>query len=90
MQSSNVYVTIGLDKSGSIVEVQVNGRRIEPREGKPGPTRDGDEAPGCEQIVKRLTHELLTCKKRGPSPTPPPTDPCCYRDPITGRIWCWC
>lgn len=86
---SNVYVTIGLDKSGAVVEVQVNGRTIEARQGKAGPTREGDEAPGCEQIVKTLQHELLLCRKKGGDPKPP-TDPCCYRDPITGRIWCWC
>lgn len=89
MEDSRVYVTIGLDKSGSVVEVQVNGRRIEPKESKAGRTREGEGAPGCEQIVKRLEHELLICGKKTP-PAPPPTDPCCYRDPVTGRIWCWC
>ena len=90
---NNVYVTIGLDKSGSVVEVHVDGRTIEPKKSAPGPGRVGDGAGDCEQIVKTLVHELLTCGKKNPKPgptTPPPTDPCCYRDPITGRIWCWC
>jgi hypothetical protein len=94
MADSKVYVTIGLDKSGSVVEVRVNGEAIRYRESKPGLTHEGDGLPGCEQIVKLLVHELLTCRKKTPptppGPTPPPTDPCCYRDPATGRIWCWC
>jgi|tagenome__1003787_1003787.scaffolds.fasta_scaffold19761642_2 hypothetical protein len=95
MQSSNVYVTIGLDKHGSVVEVRLNGGQpIAPREGKPGPVDEGGSAPGCEQVMKKLMYELLTCRKKTPEPTPvptpPPTDPCCIRDPITGRIWCWC
>jgi hypothetical protein len=92
MAATGVYVTVGLDKSGSIVEVRVNGRTIEPKEGKAGPTREGDEAPGCEEIAKRLVHELLVCRKKKPGQPPPPpvTDPCCIRDPMTGRIWCWC
>lgn len=96
---SDVYVTIGLDKKGNVVEVRVNGRAIEPRKGPEGQLREGAGAPGCEEIVKRLVHELLTCRKKRepapsptptPSPTPDTTDPCCYRDPQTGRVWCWC
>jgi hypothetical protein len=91
MAASNVYVTIGLDRAGSVVEVRVNGEIIEPKESPGGPSRVGEGAPGCEQIVKRLEHELLMCrKKKTPPDTPPPIDPCCYRDPATGRIWCWC
>ena len=94
---SNVYVTIGLDKKGDVVEVRVNGGVIEPKEGKRGVLERGAGAPGCEEVVKSLVHELLTCGKKGTHPgTPPPppnepgSDPCCYRDPGTGRIWCWC
>ncbi len=88
---STVYITVGLDKSGNVVEVHAGGRRIDPQESKTGPTREGEEVPGCEQIVKRLEHELLMCrKKKTPPETPPVTDPCCYRDPATGRVWCWC
>jgi hypothetical protein len=94
MESSNVYVTIGLDKKGNVVEVRVDGRPIEPRQGPEGPLREGAGAPGCEEVVKRLVHELLTCRKKGsgskPPPPPPVEDPCCYRDPQTGRVWCWC
>jgi hypothetical protein len=91
MQASGVYITVGLDKSGAVVEVHVDGRKIEPKESKPGPL-DRNEAPGCEEIAKTLAHELLFCRKKKPQqpPSPPPTDPCCYRDPVTGRIWCWC
>jgi hypothetical protein len=92
MAASGVYVTVGLDKSGSIVEVIVNGEPIKYRESRQGPSKEGDSAPGCEQIVKMLVHELLTCRKKTPpgQPPPPVTDPCCIRDPATGRIWCWC
>ena len=88
------YITIGLDKKGNVQEVRVNGEVIRPREGNAGLIHEGGSTPGCEEVVGRLVHELLTCKKRGDKP---PTDsggggsdPCCYRDPITGRMWCWC
>lgn len=89
---ADVYVTIGLDKAGNVVEVRLRGGDpIQPKESKAGPMREGGEAPGCEQIVKTLQHELLLCrKKKTPPDTPPVTDPCCYRDPATGRVWCWC
>ena len=103
MASSDVYITVGLDKHGNVQEVRVNGRPIEPKESRPGLLGPGGGAPGCEEIVTRLVHELLTCRQKGskpgtppgtgtsPSPSPAPgTDPCCYRDPATGRIWCWC
>lgn len=93
MQSGDVYVTIGLDKKGHIVEVQVNGKALEPRETPPGPMRRGEKAPGCEEVIETLLHELLTCRKKSqptPIPTPGTTDPCCIRDPQTGRVWCWC
>ena len=95
MQSDDVYITIGLDKKGNVREVRVNGREITPRDGHVGPLREGESAPGCEEVVKKLVHELLTCKKKGekPPPTDPGgggSDPCCYRDPASGRIWCWC
>ena len=101
MQSSDVYITVGLDKQGNVQEVRVNGEPIRPKEGPRGLLQDGESAPGCEEIVKRLVHELLTCRKKGSKPdtgtgTGPAPDPgwgrnpCCYRDPVTGRIWCWC
>jgi hypothetical protein len=96
----NVYVTIGLDKKGNVVEVRVDGRPIEPRQGPDGLLRDGGSAPGCEEVVQRLVHELLTCRKKGQpgsgtgtgsgGGSGSGTDPCCYRDPNSGRIWCWC
>lgn len=98
MQSRDVYVTIGLDRKGHIVEVQVNGKLLEPRETPPGAIRKGANTPGCEEVIETLMHELLTCRKKGskpapspaPAPTPGTTDPCCIRDPQTGRVWCWC
>jgi hypothetical protein len=91
---SEVYVTVGLDKQGNVVEVRAAGQIIEPKEGARGLLQPGGNAPGCEEIVKILVHELLTCGKKGSHPgTPPPppgSDPCCYRDPQTGRLWCWC
>ena len=94
MQSDDVYITIGLDKKGNVREVRVNGKEISPRESHGGPLREGETAPGCEEVVKRLAHELLTCRKKGEKPPTDPggggSDPCCYRDPASGRIWCWC
>ena len=103
MQSGNVYITIGLDKQGNVQEVRVTGEVIRPYESKPGLVPEGGSTPGCEQVVQKLVHELLTCKKKGDKPTTPPggdnppgggggagSDPCCYRDPGTGRVWCWC
>jgi hypothetical protein len=92
MQSSDVYVTVGLDRKGQIVEVSVNGKPLKPRETPPGLLRKGGSAPGCEEVINMLVHELLTCRKKGdkPRPTPGTTDPCCIRDPQTGRVWCWC
>ena len=94
MQSDNVYITIGLDKKGNVQEVRVNGTKIDPREGHVGPLPEGGNAPGCEEVVKKLVHELLTCKKKADKPPTGPggggSDPCCYRDPASGRILCWC
>jgi hypothetical protein len=94
MQNGDVYITIGLDKSGGIVEVIVNGESLRARETPPGPLKRGGRAPGCEEVIDTLVHELLTCRKKGKDPIPPPTsdptDPCCIRDPRTGRVWCWC
>lgn len=104
MENSEVYVTIGLDKKGNVVEVRLNGKDpIKPREGKAGLLRDGAVAPGCERVARYLVHELLACQKKGRTggtgeesgsdtydEPGSGTDPCCYRDPFTGRIWCWC
>ena len=94
MQSGNVYITIGLDKKGNVQEVRVNGNVIEARDSRIGPLHEGGNAGGCEEVVNRLVHELLTCRKKGDKPPTDPggggSDPCCYRDPASGRIWCWC
>ena len=94
MQSKDVYITVGLDRKGYIVEVSVNGKPLKPRDTPPGLITAGAHTPGCEEIINRLVHELLTCRKKGdkpgPTPTPGTTDPCCIRDPQTGRVWCWC
>jgi hypothetical protein len=106
MQASDVYVTVGLDRQGNVVEVTVAGRRIEPREGARGLLKPGDRTADCEEILQVLLQELLVCRKKGekqagqteqppasqvpPSEPPPGSDPCCYRDPRTGRVWCWC
>jgi len=116
MENSEVYVTVGLDKKGNVVEVRLRGKDpIKPRGGKPGLLRDGAVAPGCEKVARYLVHELLVCQKKGhPGGTGEEgsgsdtdydpgsdsdsgnggsgsgSDPCCYRDPFTGRIWCWC
>jgi hypothetical protein len=105
MVSTEVYVTIGLDKQGNVVEVRLKGGDpIRYRESPRGLLREGGSAPGCEEVLKTLVHELLTCKKKEGkggtgtggsgtgtgSGTGSGSDPCCYRDPATGRIWCWC
>lgn len=101
MQPSDVYVTVGLDKKGNVVEVRVDGRTIEPRQGVAGPLERHGTAPGCERVLAVLVHELLTCGKKesgkppessgtGDAPYGPGSDPCCYRDPRTGKVWCWC
>ena len=54
MASSDVYITVGLDKHGNVQEVRVNGRPIEPKESRPGLLGPGGGAPGCEEIVTRL------------------------------------
>jgi len=127
MHGSEVYITIGLDKNGDVVEVRLKGGdAIRPKDSPSGPLEKGREAPGCEKVLKILVHELLTCgtkkaddpgiatvtgsgsgmKSNGGSDsgggtessggsdsgggTGGGTDPCCYRDPATGRIWCWC
>ena len=111
MEAGEVYVTIGLDKHGDIVEVRLKGGdAIRPKDSPRGPLQKGLGAPGCEEVVKMLVHELLACRKKtsegsgagqgggsgsggsgsGGSGSGSGTDPCCYRDPATGRIWCWC
>jgi hypothetical protein len=97
MQTSDVYVTIGLDQQGNIVEVRANGRVIEPTRGPEGMISEGESTPGGEEVVKRVVHEVLTCRKEvsgssgaARSSAGAGLYPCCIRDPITGRIWCWC
>jgi hypothetical protein len=95
---NDVYVSVGLDRKGNVVEVRVRGEAVRERQGATGQTRVGDSVPGCEHIVQTLIHELLSCRKKGAPEqtgggTPPPSeveDPCCYRDPATGKVWCWC
>jgi len=98
---TEAYVTISLDKTGRVIRVEYDGRAIEPKRTQPGPARQGESTAECEEVVRILVHELLTCKKKKPEdpkkpqdpkdPYPPPgTDPCCYRDQATGEVWCWC
>jgi hypothetical protein len=85
MQTRDVYVTIGLDKLGNIVEVKANGRVIEPRKS----TEEisvGDVGPGGEEVIDRQVHELLTYQSGAGDAL---SSTRCIRDPITGRIWCW-
>ena len=58
--AGNVYVTIGLDKKGNVVEVRVDGRPIEPRQGPEGLLLEGAGAPGCEEVV----HDWCTSSSR--------------------------
>ena len=106
MQASDVYVTVGLDRQGNVVEVTVGDRRIEPQQGARGLLKPGDRTAGCEEILHVLLQELLICRKKReeqskqpeqttepqepPSEAPVGSDPCCYRDPRTGKVWCWC
>jgi hypothetical protein len=82
--SNDVYITVGLDRQGNVVEVLINGQPANERSYGGGASTSG----GDEETVKPLRHELVTRRKKGD--TNPGTDPCCYRDPATGRIWCWC
>jgi hypothetical protein len=75
MQSSEVYVTIGFDKQGTIVEVKVDGRVIEERKSTEG-----------MELIDRKMHELLTYRSGAADAVAAVR---CIRDPITGRIWCW-
>ena len=52
MESSNVYVTIGLDKEGKVVEVRVDGRPVEPKQGPPGLPRRAQAYPGAKKWWK--------------------------------------
>lgn len=101
--AGKAYVTVSLDKKGSVVRVMQGGRVIRRKKGRPGPSKRGGSSAGCDSIIAVLVHELLTCK-----PTPPKdsddkgggtgkgggtntgTDPCCFRDGATGDEWCWC
>jgi len=75
MQTRDVYVTIGLDKLGNIVEVKADGRVIEERESTEG-----------MELIDRKMHEWLTYRSGAADAVAALT---CIRDPITGRIWCW-
>jgi hypothetical protein len=93
------YVTISLDKSGRVIRVQQGGRDILPEKSSPGPTRVGSDI-GEDEVTAVMVHELLVRRRRHPHKPPPPqdppppppenTDPCCYRDPMTGQRFCWC
>lgn len=79
------YVTVFLNKKGKVVGVRQGRKVIRKKKGTPGQARVGGKSKSCDEIIKVLAHELLTCAKDGKG-----TDPCCYRDPTTGDEWCWC
>jgi hypothetical protein len=97
------YVTISLDKSGRVLRVRQGGRDILPEKSEPGPTRVGQDI-GGRVVASVILHELLVHRRRPKPDDPPPaddpprppsdppegTDPCCYRDPMTGQRFCWC
>ena len=60
-------------RRGNVVEVRrVDGQPVEPRQSPAGLIPESAGVPGCEKVVKRLVHELLTCRKKGSGSEPPP------------------
>lgn len=91
---AKALVTITLDNNGDIKKVRRGARTVKPRKGTAGRKALG---PGAK-VVKRVRLELLVhkeqTKKRGGKGSKGKgkggTDPCCFRDPRTGNVYCWC
>ena len=91
---ASAFVTISINKKGEIQRVK-RGRVAVPR--KRGAA--GRKALGAgAKVVNRVRLEFLVhreqTKKRGSGKGKGRgkggTDPCCFRDPRTGNVFCWC
>ena len=90
---AKAFVTVTLDSNGEIQKVRRGTRSVKRRKGKAARKELG---PGAK-VVKRVKLEMLVhkkqTKKRGSGKGKGKgrgTDPCCFRDPRTGYVWCWC
>ena len=79
---SEKNVCIWLNKQGHIVEVQKEGRVIEPVRLKKGGLKVGDKEvlPDCKEIVEVLILQLIVCLSQDKG-----SDPCWVVDPATGE-----
>jgi len=95
---ASAFVTISINKKGDIQQVKRGRVAVRRKRGVAGKRVLGSGA----RVVKRVTLELLvhgpargtrTKKKgsgKGKGKGGGGTDPCCFRDPRTGQVWCWC
>ena len=80
---SDKNVCIWLNKHGHIVEVQKDGRAIQPvKLSKNGELKVGDKGvlQDCQEILKVLILQLIVCSYPGKG-----SDPCWVVDPATGE-----
>jgi hypothetical protein len=95
---ADAFVTISINKKGEIQRVKRGRVAVRNKKGAAGKKALGRGA----RVVKRVALELLVhghgpvTKRKGSGggggkgKGKGGTDPCCFRDPNTGRVWCWC
>jgi len=96
---ASAFVTISISKKGEIRQIKRGRVAVRRKRGAAGKRVVG---PGAT-VVKRVALELLVhghaTKRKGSGGgggrgkgkgKGGGTDPCCFRDPRTGNVWCWC
>lgn len=94
---ADAFATISINKKGDIQRVKRGRVAVRRKRGSAGKKAAG---PGAI-VVKKVVLELLVHrpkmrpKKKGSGGSKGKgkgggTDPCCFRDPRTGYVWCWC
>jgi hypothetical protein len=91
-----VYVTIGLDKHGDVVDVRLKGgAALAPVNGQRRRLETGSGAPEGEKVLlltsrtKNADHSGIRTETAADGETGLAAGRCCVVDPATGRIWCW-
>jgi hypothetical protein len=91
-----VYVTIGLDRHGCVVDVRLKGGEpLAPVKGQRRRLETGSGAPEGETVLlltsrtKNADHSGISAETAADAVTGLAVGRCCVVDPATGRIWCW-
>jgi hypothetical protein len=88
---TNAFLTITVSKKGKIRQVRQGEKAVRPKKGAAGKKALGEGAAVVGKLeLELLVHERKKKGGKGKGKGKGGTDPCCFRDPRTGNVWCWC